>query len=53
MHFLPGFDSAIQNDEIISRYFIYDFNVTGRLDKEELLGIEHRFYLAIRIGDSW
>jgi len=53
MHFLPGFDSAIRNDENISRYFIYDFNVTGRLDKEELLGIEHKFYLATRIGDSW
>jgi hypothetical protein len=53
MHFLPGFDSAVRNDENISRYFIYDFNVTGRLDKEELLGIEHKFYLATRIGDSW
>jgi len=53
MHFLPGFDSVIRNDEDISRYFLYDFNVTGRLDKKELLGIEHRFYLATRSEDSW
>ncbi|PVH68699.1 hypothetical protein DL98DRAFT_474586 [Cadophora sp. DSE1049] len=53
IHFLPGFHSVIQSDQNISRYFIYDFNFTGRLDKEELLEIEHKFYLATRIADAW
>lgn len=53
MHFLPGFDSTIKDGENISRYFMYDFNVTGTLTKGELLQIEHRFYLATRDKDSW
>ena len=43
MLFLPGFDSAIQNNEKISRLFIHDFNVTGRLDKENSLELSINF----------
>ncbi|KAH9210104.1 hypothetical protein DL95DRAFT_14687 [Leptodontidium sp. 2 PMI_412] len=53
MHFLPGFDSAAQDDENISKYLMYDFNVTRRLDKEEIPGIEHKFYLATRVRDAY
>lgn len=48
-HYLPSCDSA--ND--VKAWFIYDFNVTGPLDKAELMKIPHRVYLATRQEDSW
>ncbi len=49
MHFLPCFDSG----NAVGAWFLYDFNVTGPLDKEEVLTIPHEVYLATRQEDSW
>lgn len=49
MHFLPNCDS--END--VNAWFIYDFNVTGPLSKEEVLTIAHEVYHATRIGEAW
>ncbi|KAH7317667.1 hypothetical protein BKA65DRAFT_541701 [Rhexocercosporidium sp. MPI-PUGE-AT-0058] len=49
MHFLPNFDS--END--VKAWFIYDFNVTKPLSKEEILAVPHAVYHATRQGDIW
>lgn len=49
-HCLPFFDS--QND--VRAWFLHDFNVTGPLDKTEVVKVAHRVYLATRKDDgSW
>lgn len=49
MHFLPNFDSG----NTVRAWFLYDFNVTAPLNKEEVLVIPHEVYLATRQEDSW
>ena len=49
MHFLPNFDS--END--VRAWFIYDFNVTGSLERAQILEIQHKVYHATRQGESW
>ncbi len=49
MHFLPKCDS----ENKVNAWFLYDFNVTGSLDKGEVLTIRHEVYLATRQGESW
>ncbi|KAH7317361.1 hypothetical protein BKA65DRAFT_557563 [Rhexocercosporidium sp. MPI-PUGE-AT-0058] len=49
MHFLPNFDS--END--VKAWFVYDFNVTRPLSKEEVLTIQHNVYHATRREDTW
>jgi hypothetical protein len=49
MHVLPNFDSS----NAVNAWFLYDFNVTGPLDKEEVLTIPHEVYHATRQADSW
>jgi hypothetical protein len=48
-HCLPNFDS--END--VKAWFLYDFNVTGPLDKTEVLKISHKVYHATRQEGSW
>lgn len=48
-HCLPNFDS--END--VRAWFLYDFNVTGPVDKAEVTKIPHKVYLATRQDDSW
>ena len=49
MHFLPRFDS----EDAVKAWFMYDFNVTSSLSKEEVRTIPHEVYHATRQGDSW
>ena len=49
MHFLPNFDSK----DHVNAWFLFDFNVTGPLDKGEVLTIPHKVYSATRQGESW
>src|ERR1700709_232454 len=48
-HCLPNFDS----NHDIKEWFLYDFNVTGPLDKAEVINIPLRVYYATRRKDSW
>ncbi|KAH6716265.1 hypothetical protein BKA61DRAFT_479327 [Leptodontidium sp. MPI-SDFR-AT-0119] len=48
VHFLPNFDS--END--VRAWFIYDFNVTGSLERAQILEIQHRVYHSTRQGES-
>ncbi|KAH8585954.1 hypothetical protein B0O99DRAFT_93701 [Bisporella sp. PMI_857] len=48
-HCLPNFDSKYD----VKAWFLYDFNVTGPLDKAEVMKIPHKVYLATRQEDSW
>ncbi|TVY88610.1 hypothetical protein LAWI1_G008530 [Lachnellula willkommii] len=48
-HCLPNFDSKYD----IKAWFLYDFNVTGTLDKAEVMKIRHKVYLATRQEESW
>jgi hypothetical protein len=45
----PGFDS----DQPVKRWFIYDLNVTGTLEDDELLAIPHMVFLASRQDSAW
>jgi len=49
MHFLPNSDSENNTKE----WFLYDFNVTGPLIREEVLTILHEVYYATRMKDTW
>lgn len=49
VHLLPNFDSC----NSVKAWFLYDFNVTSRLDKKQILMIPHEVYLATRQADSW
>ncbi|KAH9222681.1 hypothetical protein DL95DRAFT_143274 [Leptodontidium sp. 2 PMI_412] len=49
MHFLPNFDS----ENNVKAWFIYDFDVTGPLSKEEVLTIPHEVYHATRKENTW
>ncbi|KAH8719337.1 hypothetical protein GQ44DRAFT_775471 [Phaeosphaeriaceae sp. PMI808] len=49
MHFLPNCDS----EDNVNAWFLYDFNVTGPLDKGQILAIPHEVYHATRQGESW
>jgi hypothetical protein len=49
MHFLPNCDS----EKNVKAWFLYDFNVTGPLDKVQVLAIPHEVYHATRQGESW
>lgn len=49
MHFLPNFDSK----NAVRAWFIYDFNVTGPLTREEVCTITHEVYHASRQDNSW
>ncbi|RFU25280.1 hypothetical protein B7463_g11064, partial [Scytalidium lignicola] len=49
MHILPNFDPK----NSVKAWFLYDFNVTRPLSKEEVLQIQHEAYLATRQEDSW
>lgn len=48
-HCLPNFDS----NQDVKAWFLYDFNVTGTLDKTEIMKIPHKVYLATRQKESW
>lgn len=48
-HVLPNFDS----EHDIRAWFLYDFNVSGLLDKTEVLEIPHKVYHATRLEDAW
>ncbi|KAH7016607.1 hypothetical protein B0J12DRAFT_418249 [Macrophomina phaseolina] len=48
-HLLPGFDSQ----EPVSKWFIYDLNVTCELAKDELVNIPHHvFFASLQGGDE-
>jgi hypothetical protein len=49
VHVLPNFDS--KND--VKAWFLYDFNFTGPLDKNQILAIPHEVCHATRQKDSW
>jgi hypothetical protein len=49
MHFLPNCDS----ENNVNAWFLYDFNVTGPLDKGQVSAIPHEVYHATRQGESW
>jgi hypothetical protein len=49
MHFLPNCDS----ENNVNAWFLYDFNVTGPLDKGQVSPIPHEVYHATRQGESW
>jgi hypothetical protein len=49
VHIPCGFDS----DQPIRRYFIYDLNITGTLQKEELLQLPHLVYYVSRNNGKW
>jgi hypothetical protein len=44
MHFLPNCDSG----DSVNAWFLYDFNITGPLDKGQVLAIPHEAYYATR-----
>ena len=49
VHIPCDFDS----DQPIRRYFIYDLNITGTLQKEELLQLPHLVYYVSRNNGKW
>jgi hypothetical protein len=51
VHVLPNFDS--KND--VKAWFLYDFNITGPLDKNQILAIPHEtkgFLVSLKTGTS-
>jgi hypothetical protein len=46
MHIPEGVDSVLP----VKRWFIYDINVRGPLDREQLLDIPHQVFLACKGG---
>lgn len=48
MHIPEGIDS----DNPVKRWLIYDINVQGPLNQEELLDIPHKVFLACKNGEE-
>jgi hypothetical protein len=42
MHLPPEFDT----DRPVRRWFVFDLNVNGRLEKDEVLGLPHQVYFV-------
>lgn len=49
IHIPPGFDST----EPVSRWFVYDLNVKGELDKDAVKAIPHFVYFASLVNEKW
>lgn len=49
LHFLPGCDSR----KPIKGYFIYDFNYTKELTRDELQQVQHDVYYAHLLNGEW
>lgn len=49
VHCPPRFDS----DKDVKEYFMFDFGVVSKIDRESLESVHHQLYLAHRSGDTW
>jgi hypothetical protein len=45
----PGFNS----EKPVNKWFIYDLNVSGQKNRDELLKLPHKVYLASSHGGNW